>query len=254
MRVNLLKIESFYKSGLGVFARRQIRAKIEHLTTGGFIKEKNIVCSAGSYPYTFMFKNEAMRLALQSYSKQDLWPLEGAGHYVITQRDFWPYRAEEVDCVFMIHDLEFSDNPEIHLRECWRVLKGEGHLFIVVPSRSGRWASHDNTPFGKGYPYSLDQIEKLLKRAHFAIDRCEGALYFPPYEPKTAIGKFYRQCLEKIGGACFQNAGIYIIEASKHIYAPTKGLREVTAEKAQQALFPGKATAANRLRRDADKL
>ena len=38
------------------------------------------------------------------------------------------------------------------LRECWRVLRDDGRLLVVVPNRLGSWALFDHTPFGQGRP------------------------------------------------------------------------------------------------------
>ena len=108
----------------------------------------------------------------------------------------------------------------------------------MFPNRSGKWARFDNTPFGLGYPYTLDQMGRLLSAAHFSVDRVDHCLFHPPLEPQSIIGRIYRNVIEKIGLYCLFQPGVYVVCASKHIYAPTKGLGVTTAEKAKQVLFP----------------
>jgi len=239
MYVDLLKINEFYKTPIGAYVQKRLLSSIDNFCVNLPIDGRTVVCSAACYPYVGRMKQKATRLSLQTSSYQDIWPQEGVGHYTMANRDLLPYRAEEIDCIVMIHDLEFAEDPDVYLRECWRVLKGEGRLFIVIPNRAGRWARQDNTPFGRGYPYTLEQSRNLLAKSHFMVDRVERALYFPPYAPRTKIGSFYRLLVERIGTlCCVGTCGVYVIEAGKHLYSPHKGLGELTAEKARSVLFP----------------
>lgn len=237
MKTNLDKIAGFYQSQLGQYVFGQFAPVLDkHILTYGH-EDKTCVCSAGFFPYLDSISEKVKRVPLQTYHEQSIWPVEGDGHYVFCDRLHWPYRAEEVDDIVLIHDLEFAEDPETYLREAWRVLKGEGRLIIVFPNRSGSWARHDNTPFGKGYPYTLEQMERLLKKAHFAIDKAEGALFYPPRTPKTIFGSALRHGVDRFSKYALAQPGVFIIEASKHIYQPTKGLKEIAAERAK-ALIP----------------
>lgn len=237
MKINLKKIEKFYSTSLGEFVLQNICHALESMIDKAGHKNQTCVLSASAFSYIKKFSN-MKRLSLQAYHEQETWPSEGKGHYVLADRKQWPYRAEDVDYVVLIHDLEFAEDPDIYLREAWRVLKGEGRLIIVFPNRSGKWARFDNTPFGMGYPYTLEQMDKLLSSAHFSIDKVEPRLFNAPVNPESYIGNLSRKTIEKIGLYCLLQPGVYVVCASKHIYAPTKGLGATTAEKARQALFP----------------
>ncbi len=238
MKIDLHKINSFYDTDLGQYARDVIMRSLLKIVSVQKLKKTTCVCSSGTSHYASPFRDNAKRLAFQSYEIQEQHSIESDGNHIVTDRLYWPYRAEDADFVVMLHDLEFAETPENYLREAWRVLKGEGQLIIVFPNRSGAWAKYDNTPFGHGYPYTLDQLNKLLSKAHFTVDMYEGLLFFPAYQPKTKIGKFYRYCLDKIGSVMLFQPGILIVKASKHIYAPSNGLKINAAEKAKQVLFP----------------
>jgi SAM-dependent methyltransferase len=238
MKIDLRKIEKFYDTDLGQYAGEVVARPLSKILSHQNLNKTTCVCSGGVFHYASLLKDKVQRLAFQSYDTQINYPKNVAGHHIVTDRLYWPYRAEDADFVFLIHDLEFAENPEEYLREAWRVLKGEGQLIIAFPNRSGAWAKYDNNPFGHGYPYTFDQMKKLLSKAHFSIDTHEGLLFFPAYDPKTKIGKLYRYCLDKIGSMMFFQPGVIVIKASKHIYAPSNGLRINAAEKAKQALFP----------------
>lgn len=251
MYVDLSRIDKFYKTPIGAYVQKRLSSAVDAFCANFPIDGRTVVCSAACYPYIDKIKQDAARLALQTPSYQDVWPDGGVGHYMMANRDLLPYRAEEIDYMIMIHDLEFAEDPDVYLRECWRVLKGEGRLFIVIPNRAGRWARQDNTPFGRGYPYTLEQLRSLLAKSHFMVDTVERALYFPPYAPKTKIGAMYRSLVERIGTlCCMGTCGVYIIEAGKHLYSPHKGLGEITAEKARSVLFPQPAATSPSSTRD----
>lgn len=246
MKINLLKIEKFYDAELGHYALKtlwpHLYAAVKHTST----KRDTCIASAGAFPYIDLF-SDAKRLSLQSFDEQSHWPDKGGGHFVMADRTHWPYRAEEADGVCLIHDIEFANEPEFYLQEAWRVLKGEGQLVLVVPNRSGKWARVDNTPLGKGYPFTLDQIEKLLGKAHFAIDDVSRALFAPPHIPQSPIGRMWQAMREKFGYYCLCEPGVYVIIASKHIYAPPSGLKIADkAKKAKEVLFPKPATTVQR--------
>ena len=247
MRVNLSKIEKFYTSPLGSYVLKHIGPSINAMLEGAGQRQKACIASAASFPYAEMM-TDMRRLSFQAFHDQDKWPEQGEGHFIIAERSHWPYRAEEADFVVLIHDLEFAEDPEVYLREAWRVLKGEGRLIVAVPNRSGKWARFDNTPFGLGYPYTLEQIDKVLTAAHFTIDKVEARLFHAPVIPQSVVGRLLSNLVERVGLYCLLQPGVYIICASKHIYAPTKGLGATAAEKAKQALFP-KPTTTTRLQK-----
>jgi len=237
MKIHLGKIDKFYNSRLGGYVVDSLRPAIAGMIDIPTNNSKTCIISASAFAFINIFKN-MKRLSLQAFHAQETWPAEGQGHYVVAERKQWPYRAEEVDYVVMVHDLEFAEDPDQYLREAWRVLKGEGRLVIVFPNRAGKWARFDTTPFGLGYPYTLEQMDKLLSAAHFSIDKVEPRLFHSPVTPETWVGEWGRSFIEKIGLYCLLQPGVYCVCASKHIYAPTRGLGATTAEKAKQALFP----------------
>ena len=64
-----------------------------------------------------------------------------------------------------------ASTPTRCSRRCWRVLAPGGRAVFIVPNRTGLWARRDATPFGYGRPYSLGQLEALLRRHRFATER-----------------------------------------------------------------------------------
>ena len=238
MFINLQKIDSFYKGDLGRIAHGAIAPVLNSVLLGTARNDDFCICSSGCFPFLNVIQKKYSKVPLMTYQEQIVWPEDAKENCILNDRHYWPFRAEQADCVVMIHDLEFAEDPEIHLREAWRVLKGEGRLILIVPNRAGQWASHDNSPFGQGYPYSTEQLSRGLAKAHFRIDDVHRALFHGPRLPKSLFGEIYEWARAHVTRACLFPAGVFVVEASKHVYAPTKGLKEATMEKAGKILFP----------------
>jgi SAM-dependent methyltransferase len=240
MRVDLAKIEAFYNSPLGEYVQHYVTPIIKRMILKDGFTPQSCIASAASFPYLSEIKH-IKTLSLQAYDEHPSWPEQGKEYYVITKRTHWPSRAEETDLVMLMHDVEFAQDPEIYLREAWRVLKGEGQLILMLPNRAGRWAREGNTPFGLGFPYTLEQIEKLLSSAHFKINNVEHALFSRPYYPQLPVHQFMKVIIEKAGLYCLIQPGVYIISAKKEVFIPiSSGLATKAANTAKQALFPSK--------------
>lgn len=92
-----------------------------------------------------------------------------------------PIAAGSFPVVFCSHVLEHVDAPIRLLRECHRILTPEGRLILGLPIetsivnwlRGQRYFHHHP---GHLYSFSLENIDALLKKAGFEVER----LYFEP--------------------------------------------------------------------------
>jgi SAM-dependent methyltransferase len=73
-----------------------------------------------------------------------------------------PFTANEFDCAFGTEVLEHCPEPEVILKEIYRVLKPEGIFFFTVPFL---WNLHE-TPFDE-YRYTPFALERHLKNSGF---------------------------------------------------------------------------------------
>ncbi|NBO20455.1 MAG: hypothetical protein EBU97_00515, partial [Rhodobacteraceae bacterium] len=79
------------------------------------------------------------------------------------------------------------------------------------------------TPFGYGRPYSVRQLEAQLKQHGFTPERAAAALFVPPSQ-----GRFWLRTAdvwEQLGCRFgpWMASGVLMVEASKQVYAPTRG-------------------------------
>jgi len=122
-----------------------------------------------------------------------------------------------LDRILLIHALEHVERPDALLRECWRVLRDDGRLLVVVPNRLGWWSLTDHTPFGQGRPYSRGQITRLLRSRLFAVERSAPALFVPPFSSRWALAG--TGLWEAAGHRAFGRfGGVIIAEARKDVF------------------------------------
>ena len=146
------------------------------------------------------------------------WPEGEPNRVCLVNESELPLETESVDRILMVHALEHTQLPQTVLQEMWRVLKSNGRLLIIVPSRMGLWARADWTPFGHGTPYTAGQIAHYLQESLFAHERTEHALFMPPFRSFFVLRSAY--LFESIGRYIFPGlAGLHLIEASKQVYA-----------------------------------
>jgi hypothetical protein len=104
------------------------------------------------------------------------------------------------------------------MREIWRVLKANGRLLVIVPSRTGFWARADWSPFGHGSPFTMTQLCFYLRDNMFVQEKTMGGLYVPPIKSNSILRS--AGVFEHIGKNVLPiGAGVLIVEASKQLYA-----------------------------------
>jgi SAM-dependent methyltransferase len=127
-----------------------------------------------------------------------------------------------VDRLVLMHGLETSEHPSAVLEEAHRVLGPGGRALFVVPNRAGLWSRRDVTPFGFGRPYSGAQLESQLRRHGFTPERSLTVLHVPP--SRAPFWLRTADFWERLGRRLpWLSGGVLMVEASKQVYAPTRG-------------------------------
>jgi predicted SAM-dependent methyltransferase len=150
-------------------------------------------------------------------------------------RNGLPFPAGSVDSIYSTHMFEHFSDRELHrlLRECFRVLKAEGGIRLVVPNLSSAIAaySQQRADWFESFPHHFDSIggrfsnfvfcdgqhrtafdfsylEEVLRRAGFARveESCEGEskIYgsrVPPYELRDCGGLSHSLYVEGFKGS-----------------------------------------------------
>ncbi|MBS8226740.1 methyltransferase domain-containing protein [Vannielia litorea] len=242
MHLDVLDLRSFYyRTQLGRVAQRAIRDQVTALWPEA--KAQSVVGYGFATPLLRPYLAEARRVMALMPGAQGVahWPTGGPNHSVLVEETLWPVTTGQVDKLICLHGLETTDNPGRLLEEIHRVLGPGGRAMFIVPNRAGLWARRDVTPFGFGRPYSLGQLEAQLKANGFVPERHLAALFSPPSHRRFWVKS--SNFLEKTGRkiSSYLAGGVFILEASKRVYAPGGEARPARKRAPLEVLEPAGA-------------
>jgi SAM-dependent methyltransferase len=212
---------AFYASAGGALAARLVRDRLRALWPA--LPGMAVLGLGHAAPYLDLWRAEAARcIALtpaQGAHRVPRWPAPPAlCCTLVAEEAALPFADRSFDRVLLVHGLEAAEHAKRLLREVWRVLADDGRLLVAVPNRVGMWAHLDRTPFGHGQPYSNGQLERLLTRHLFRVERRESALFVPPYGLRFLRG--LAAPWERAGRTlCPGLAGLVLLEAEKDLFA-----------------------------------
>ncbi len=218
MSFTVYDIRNFYQARAGRLVRRLLTDHIRQFWPEA--KGLSVLGAGYAAPFLKSFDGEAARVhaLMPDTLGVHQWPEEGQGRVALAAEADWPFETESVDRIVMVHSLEHADKPEALLQEAWRVLKSNGRLLLIVPHRRGLWARADWTPFGHGTPFTAGQVRHLLQSGLFVKEKSDRALFMPPFRSFLALRSAYQ--FEAFGRYFFPGlCGVYIVEASKQVYA-----------------------------------
>jgi len=213
----------YYRTGLGRAAQRAIRDQV--MAFWPEAKAQTVVGYGFAVPVLRPYLADARRVIAIMPSQQGVmpWPAGGDNVSVLAEEIQWPLPTGIADKLLLLHGLETSQNPAALIEECWRVLGPGGRVLFIVPNRSGLWSRVEGTPFGHGKPYSLRQLEAQLRLQGFTPERVVPSLYALPSQRRFWLRA--APVFEKIGRRIspYVAGGVLMVEASKQVYAPTRG-------------------------------
>jgi SAM-dependent methyltransferase len=242
MHLDVLDLKSFYyRTQLGRVAQRAIRDQVTAVwpdATG-----QTVVGFGFAVPLLRPYLATARRVVALMPAPQGVmpWPAGMENVSALCEETNWPIATGSVERLVILHGLETSEQPSAVLDEAARVLAPGGRVLFIVPSRSGLWARRDGTPFGFGRPYSAAQLEAQLKRHGFTPERTLSALYAPPSTSRfwlrtadswEAVGRRFSRWVR---------GGVVMTEATKQVWAPTRGGTAARVRRALPILSPAPA-------------
>jgi SAM-dependent methyltransferase len=217
MPSDVIDLRDFYQTALGQVARRMIRRTVRGIWPD--LRGLRLLGIGYPTPYLSAISTETERtVALMPASQGVLgWSLEAGNVVALAEEGELPFADYSIDRVLAVHALETSEAAGPLLKELWRVLAGGGRLLIVAPNRRGIWARLDRTPFGSGRPYTMSQLQRLLRDELFTPVGSTTALFVPPSGDRMVLRS--APAWERIGKRWFPTfAGVVLIEAAKQIW------------------------------------
>lgn len=223
MHLDVLDLRNFYyRTQLGRVAQRAIRDQVVAMWPP--LHGQTVAGFGFAVPLLRPYLAEARRVIGLMPGPQGVmpWPAGMQNVSVLCEEHLWPLPTGLVDRLAIMHGLETSDDPTSVLEEAHRVLGPGGRALFIVPNRAGLWSRRDATPFGFGRPYSAGQLEAQLKRHGFTPERNLTVLHAPPSQAPFWLRS--ANLWERIGRQLpWLSGGVLMVEASKQVYAPTRG-------------------------------
>lgn len=223
MHLDVLDLRNFYyRTQLGRVAQRAIRDQVVAMWPP--LAGQTVAGFGFAVPLLRPYLTDARRVIGLMPGPQGVmpWPAGMQNVSVLCEEHLWPLPTGLVDRLAIMHGLETSEDPTAVLEEAHRVLGPGGRALFIVPNRAGLWSRRDATPFGFGRPYSAGQLEAQLKRHGFTPERNLTVLHAPPSQAPFWLRS--ANLWEKIGRRLpWLSGGVLMVEASKQVYAPTRG-------------------------------
>lgn len=158
-----------------------------------------------------------------------------------------PIQSGSVDQVILPHTLEFIDNPHQLLSEACRIVKPEGHIFILGFNPYSMWGLKRYLMHHKSIPWSghflpASTIKKWLTLSDFELVKHETLLFRPPTQHPSLYQKL--KYLEWIGNKCYKPfGGVYALQAKAKVIPLTPirlhWTQELTGVRISAGTIPG---------------
>jgi hypothetical protein len=223
MHLDVLDLRNFYyRTQLGRVAQRAIRDQVvKHWPPA---PGETVLGFGFAVPLLRPYLAEARRVIGLMPGPQGVmpWPAGMANVSVLCEDTAWPVATGLVDRLILMHGLDTSEQPSAILDEAHRVLAPAGRAMVIVPNRIGLWSRSDATPFGFGRPYTVAQLEAQLKLHGFTPERSQSVLFAPPSSTRFWLrtADFWESFGRKMPWLA---GGVLIVEATKQVYAPSRG-------------------------------
>jgi SAM-dependent methyltransferase len=235
----------FYASPTGALTARLLRERLRALWPA--LPRESVLGLGYASPFLRLWRAEATRCValVPQHLPRWRWPRSAQSCTAVAEEEALPFPDLMFDRILLVHGLEHAESTRRLLREAWRVLRDDGRILVVAPNRLGLWAHLDRTPFGHGHPYSPGQLEALLTRQMFAVERRDSALYVPPVQARPLLR--LAPAWDRFGRwiAPTAVAGVTLLEARKDAFAalPAGAAERVGAVQGRRVLMPASATA-----------
>lgn len=220
--MDVLDFRDFYTTPLGDVVQSSVDLLLKKMwptlytPNSSTQKNQNITLAYG-YTLPYLTENCGHLAFMPAHMGVIGWPKD-CPRIALVEEDLFPLPDRCIDRLFVIHGLENSHNPTAFLEECWRVLSAEGKLLIITPNRRGLWARLDSTPLGRGQPYTMTQLSRILRATSFSPTQFLRTLYTPPFNSNLGISS--QALFEKTGPLILPKfSGLIAIEATKTIYS-----------------------------------
>jgi ubiquinone/menaquinone biosynthesis C-methylase UbiE len=118
-----------------------------------------------------------------------------------------PFKNSSFDLVLIVVSICFFENPELALKQVWRILKEDGNLVIGLILSESLWAKFYKEKAKKGHPiysnahfYSYSELNSMLIKNNFKIEKIYSTLFENPQDQKPIENRAIKEGFYKEGG------------------------------------------------------
>lgn len=215
--LDIVILRDFYASTLGCRVQETLCAQLDLCWPD--LADKRVMGLGYTLPYLSALSERtqlcfACMLAAQGASP---WPdPEKVAAALVFEEDL-PLPDASIDCILLVHALEYTENARETLNEIWRVLAPNGSLVVIVPNRRSIWARNDRTPFGYGEPYSRKQVVRLFEETNFIPGSVQEIVHYTP--SLGYISRLFSFLYEPFARHLFPYfGGLLMCQAQKRVY------------------------------------
>lgn len=142
--------------------------------------------------------------------------------YIESELSELAIQSGSVDLVILPHIFELIDNPHKLISEACRIVKPEGHIFILGFNPMSSWGlrkifSHQkkNLPWSANF-IPIIKIKEWLNLSDFELESQKMILFRPPFSNPNIFQKL--KFLEWLGKKCYKPfGGVYILQAKAKV-------------------------------------
>ncbi|WP_273757556.1 class I SAM-dependent methyltransferase [Bartonella sp. AU55XJBT] len=217
IELDIVTLKNFYASALGLRVQKTLCDQLNLLWPD--LGDKRVMGLGYALPYLSALHERTQQCFAFMPARQGAspWPCaEQVATALVFEEDL-PLSDASVDCILLVHALEYTENSFETLNEIWRVLAPNGHLIVIVPNRSGFWARNTTTPFGYGEPYTRQQIIRLFEKTNFVSGPIQEVVH---YMPSTGyVSRLFSFFYEPFTRHLFPYfGGLLMCQAQKRVY------------------------------------
>jgi hypothetical protein len=219
---DVLNYWEFYRSPLGSVIKKLVRRHLLEWWPARLKQPHQSNEELLGYGYPLPFLRPYLRAGMPTIAMMPdhlgviRWPHNADNTTCLIHEPEWPARPGSVERILLVHALEQASNIHQLMAEVARVLTPQGRLMVIVPHRHSLWARAEFTPFGHGQPYSLSQLNGLLRAHDLTLLRHRRILRIPPSNRHFWLNAAFTT--EVLGQRLFPNlGGLLMVEATKQV-------------------------------------
>ncbi|MCZ2157865.1 class I SAM-dependent methyltransferase [Bartonella sp. 220] len=217
IKLDIVTLKDFYDSALG--QRVQVTLCEQLNLWWPDLADKRVMGLGYALPYLSVLRARAQQCFAFMPAAQGAspWPCDDKVATALVFEEDLPLPDASIDCILLVHALEYTENSFETLNEIWRVLAPNGNLIVIVPHRPGFWARNACTPFGYGEPYSRQQIARLFEKTNFISESVQEIIHYMPSSGYASrLFSFFYEPFARYLFPYF--GGLLMCQAQKRVY------------------------------------